>query len=504
MAFHHRLFALTVLTSTWLPLACTPAGDGDGNDSPSDDPGDTDDGGTPDSDVGDGTDFGTDDDGVCTTCEAICGDGLLAEEEVCDDANTTGGDGCSADCSAVEAGFLCRVPGEACRAFVRCGDGVVTFPEQCDDGNPDPNDGCSARCKIEPNTKCSGSPSVCTPTVCGDGQASGALGTPEGTEGCDFGDTVPFDGCSETCQVEPSCDGKNGCSSLCGDGIVLGEDCDDGNTLDGDGCSSSCQVEVGSICEQPACEGVGGDCILRIPAVFIDHSQAHPDFQINCEDGNRANIVQSELGADGLPVLGSNMTCHRPTQLANWFVHVAGVNSQPIVGELLLFANGAGGYVNRWQNDGTRIATLDASHAEVDGQPFFFPLDDKGITPRTASETTDDVNSTTDGYHDATVNVTYSGLTTPLWSQESSWRPTATTAQLLHNFHFTSRVKHWFRYDASKTATLAFTGDDDVWVFINGTRALDLGGLHAPMSGTVQISSATAGTYQLQDGKVYP
>jgi cysteine-rich repeat protein len=30
-----------------------------------------------------------------------CGDGILDAGEVCDDGNTTGGDGCSADCTAL-------------------------------------------------------------------------------------------------------------------------------------------------------------------------------------------------------------------------------------------------------------------------------------------------------------------------------------------------------------------------------------------------------------------
>ena len=55
----------------------------------------------------------------------------------------------------------------------------------------------------------------------------------------------------------------------------------------------------------------------------------------------------------------------------------------------------------------------------------------------------------------------------------------------LHNFSFTSEVRYWFKYDATKTFTLDFTGDDDVWVFINRKLAVDLGGIHTPVQGSV-------------------
>ena len=88
--------------------------------------------------------------------------------------------------------------GKPCHRVARCGDGVLVLPELCDDGNTKAGDGCSATCKVELGFKCSGSPSVCTPTKCGDKIV-------EGAESCDDGNTVPFDGCSADCQSEPNC-----------------------------------------------------------------------------------------------------------------------------------------------------------------------------------------------------------------------------------------------------------------------------------------------------------
>jgi len=81
------------------------------------------------------------------SCSA-CGDGDLNPFEACDDGNTESGDGCSADCSTVEDGFVCPVPGEPCIQTV-CGDGITDPGEECDDGNNISGDGCSPNCLLE-------------------------------------------------------------------------------------------------------------------------------------------------------------------------------------------------------------------------------------------------------------------------------------------------------------------------------------------------------------------
>lgn len=56
-----------------------------------------------------------------------------------------------------------------------------------------------------------------------------------------------------------------------------------------------------------------------------------------------------------------------------------------------------------------------------------------------------------------------------------------------HNFHFTTEIHTAFTYTGS--GTFSFTGDDDVWVFINKQRVIDLGGVHGAESASVDLAS---------------
>jgi fibro-slime domain-containing protein len=53
------------------------------------------------------------------------------------------------------------------------------------------------------------------------------------------------------------------------------------------------------------------------------------------------------------------------------------------------------------------------------------------------------------------------------------------------NFGFTTELHTSFRYAGGEVFT--FRGDDDVFVFIDGKLVVDIGGVHGPTEGTVQI-----------------
>lgn len=59
-----------------------------------------------------------------------------------------------------------------------------------------------------------------------------------------------------------------------------------------------------------------------------------------------------------------------------------------------------------------------------------------------------------------------------------------------HNYHFTMHLEGLTSFRASDTFT--FTGDDDLWIYIGGLLAIDLGGVHGAASKTVTGSDLLA------------
>ena len=69
-----------------------------------------------------------------------------------------------------------------------------------------------------------------------------------------------------------------------------------------------------------------------------------------------------------------------------------------------------------------------------------------------------------------------------------------------HNYHFTFELRTKFRYQGGEV--FKFTGDDDLFTFVNSHLVIDLGGVHGAMTGEVVLDDKAA-EFGMQVGGVY-
>ncbi len=193
-----------------------------------------------------------------------------------------------------------------------------------------------------------------------------------------------------------------------------------------------------------------------------DFNQSHPDMEhAKKRFGHVRGMVADRLGPNGRPVFSSEFAKHPAKGMVHsaesfdqWFRNVPGVNMTDVITIDLQPLPGKPGvlfFAREKQSSGA-----DRS---------FFPADGKGFNEM----------------RDA--------------------------GRGMHNYHFTVEFETEFTYDdpAKRDHALefAFSGDDDVWVYINDRLAVDLGGVHGQIGDKVNLDRE-AKKLGLEVGKTYP
>lgn len=429
--------------------------------------------------------------------EEVCGDAVRTPSEQCEDNNDVDGDGCTG--CMVDAGYLCPVEGEACIA--KCGDGdIVPGKEGCDDENRTNGDGCSSGCQVEPGYSCTGSgPGSCDPAVCGDSDQAPS-------EGCDDGNRVAGDGCGPTCQLEPTITpGPDPIVDLaCGDGLITGDEaCDDGNQASGDGCSyPDCLIEDDFDCVSFV--DLPEEVVIAVTHRDFKSAEGqngHPDFEFSwgsqvdgvagdaCTVANRTTC--GRLDSEGKPVgelaiIGDNdgtpvyndaddpahenplhgaTKIRSPASFATWFRGAKEGSDENVLDYV-----GYQGVVHVKEIPSTLTLSQTTGDEYVYENSSFLPLD---------------------GHQDAFGPTLSDGASVDVGCAANEVRSVHQECGSLggasntRNFGFTTELRYFFQYSGGET--LSFTGDDDVWVFVNGKLAVDIGAMHSAENGRVVL-----------------
>ncbi len=191
------------------------------------------------------------------------------------------------------------------------------------------------------------------------------------------------------------------------------------------------------------------------PYNFDANGNPQPTGQINYGPWDDRMITTDTLGSDGKPVYasasGTTLTTHGQASFNQWYNDVSGTNINVTVPLPLTFDSSTGTY-----SYDSAVSGILYNNGQPAGTLGFFPIDD-GTPYATAFGDQIPTNA----------EPPYSGAS--------------------HNYSFTVEIDTIFTYNGGETFT--FTGDDDVFVYINKKRVINLGGIHGPESAMVAVDS---------------
>lgn len=206
--------------------------------------------------------------------------------------------------------------------------------------------------------------------------------------------------------------------------------------------------------------GASSGCDTELDVVYRDFPEG-PDFEASYRgDEVRRQLVEPLLGPDKKPVFKSGVGCpwlqNTPLECGAYQVFIPVITSANTFKQ---WYNTTPGANMEFKKKIALAETAPGTGIYVYESSAFFPL------------------SPTEGF----------GIT-----------PTGNA--LRQNFLFTTEIHVQFGYARGQTFT--FRGDDDLWIFINGKLALDLGSLHAAVTGTIDFD-AQATALGITPGRTY-
>ena len=201
--------------------------------------------------------------------------------------------------------------------------------------------------------------------------------------------------------------------------------------------------------------GVTPGGVMGVPGYVNPAVDTTNLLDLKFPDDNRGPILK----ATKLPNRANNSCFTDAAHFNDWFNDKKGIN-RPFMTTLTF--NSVGGGVYQYSDN------------------TFFPLDNSEVGKLKPVFAAPD-------------NVTYGQI-----NNKDTWGGDASQ----HNWGFTMEFHANFTYLKGTAQNFSFTGDDDVWVFINGKLVIDLGGLHSAGTQSVNLDVA-AGTLGLVNNESY-